>query len=102
MTDVSLSALRQQAKSDGLTGHSRLPMTKLAWLLERVVVWKGDPKAVRHLGSEYLRTCKVHKWKKGGRGRYERWQPQAWLVPRFRLGDITPVSQEGACASAHR
>jgi hypothetical protein len=43
-----------------------------------------------------LRTCKVLTWKKVGRGRYGRWQPQAWLVPRFRLGNITPLSDEEA------
>jgi hypothetical protein len=100
MTDVSLSELRQRARSDGLKGHSQLPKAKLAWLLERVVVWKGDLKAVRHVGREYLRACEVDTWKKVGRGRYERWLPKAWLVPRFRLGDVMPLSE--AEARTHR
>jgi hypothetical protein len=96
MSNVSLSELRQQAKSAGFKGYYRLPKARLSWFLEPVVVWKGDCKAVRYLGSEYLRSCKVHRWEEVGSGQYHRWLPQAWLVPRFRLGDITPLSEEEA------
>lgn len=96
MRDVPLAELRQRAKLEGLTGYGKLPKAKLLWLLEAVVVWKGDRKAGRHLGYRYLRTCKVHRWEEVGSGRYHRWLPQAWLVPRFRLGDISPLSEEEA------
>ena len=99
MTDFSLSELRQRAKLQGLRGYSKLPKAKLLWLLEAVVVWKGDRKAVHFLKSDFLRTCKVHKWEEVGTGRYRRWLPQAWLVPRLRLGDITPCSEAEAKAN---
>ena len=94
----SVSELRKQAKAEGLKGYSRLPKPQLAHLLETVVVCKGDTRAVRHLGTGYLRKCKVHQWESKGTGRYRRWLPQAWIVPRFRLGEITPVSSAEARA----
>ena len=61
MTDFSLSELRQRAKLQGLRGYSKLPKAKLLWLLEAVVVWKGDRKAVHFLKSDFLRTCNVYE-----------------------------------------
>jgi len=66
--------------------------------LELVVVWKGDTKTVRFLGQAFLRTCEVERWKKVGYGVYRRWSPAAWLVPRFRLAALSPLSEEEVIA----
>ena len=88
----SVKELREAAKAMGLKGYSRMRKSEMEALLEPVVVWKGDTKIERFLGRAYLRTCEVERWRRvGARDRF-RWSPAAWLVPRFRLAGLSPLS----------
>ena len=91
---LTLNELREAAKAQGLKGYSKMSKNEIKSLLELVVVWKGDTKTVRFLGQAFLRTCEVERWKKVGYGVHRRWSPAAWLVPRFRLAELSPLSKK--------
>jgi hypothetical protein len=91
---LPLKELRDAAKAQGLKGYSKMSKSEITSLLELVLVWKDDTKTVRFLGQALLRTCEVERWKKGRR----RWSPSAWLVPRFRLGALSPLSEDEVIA----
>ena len=95
---LTLNELREAAKAQGLKGYSKMSKDEIKSLLELVVVWKGDTKTVRFLGQAFLRTCEVERWKKVGWGGHRRWSPAAWLVPRFRLAALSPLSEEEVIA----
>jgi hypothetical protein len=93
-----LKELREEAKAQGLKGYSKMGKGEITSMLELVLVWKGDSKAVRFLGQAFLRTCAVERWKKARSGNNRRWSPAAWFVPRFRLGALLPLSEEEVTA----
>jgi len=95
---LTLNELREAAKAQGLKGYSKMSKDEIKSLLELVVVWKGDTKTVRFLGQAFLRTCEVERWKKVRYGVHRRWSPAAWLVPRFRLAALSPLSEEEVIA----
>jgi hypothetical protein len=94
----TLAELRWLAKSLGLRGYSRWTREELEQRTKNVVVYRGDTRITRHLGSDYLRSCAVAEWETEGRGRYERYSVWAWYVPRGMLGDLQPISEKEALA----
>jgi hypothetical protein len=74
---LPLKELKEAAKAQGLKGYSRMDKSEITSLLEIVLVWKGDTKAVRFLGQAFLRTCAVERWTEVGSGDNRRWSPAA-------------------------